>query len=79
METCSEKCTGCSVRAVRCSEGHCDGEGRDAAESELGAVVREAGLDKNAEIWQKFFWKISRKSFVYAEYRDCKFVCYMRE
>lgn len=27
----------------------------------------------------QFKKKISRKSFVYAEYRDCKFVCYMRE
>lgn len=41
METCSERCTGCSVQAVRRSEGHCDGEGRDAAEGELGAVVRK--------------------------------------
>lgn len=27
----------------------------------------------------QFKKKISRKSFVYAEYRDCKFVRYMRE
>jgi len=45
----------------------------------LGVCARELGWIKNAEIWQKFFWKISRKSFVYEEYRDCKFVRYMRE
>lgn len=45
----------------------------------MGVCARELGWIKNAEIWQKFFWKISRKSFVYAEYRDCKFVRYMRE
>ena len=54
METCSERCTGCSVRAVRHSEGHCNGEGWDAAESELGAGARGAGVDVMDVFFEKF-------------------------
>ena len=43
-------------------------EGWDVAKGELGWIKM-----------QKFKKKISRKSFIYAEYCRCKFVRYMRE
>ena len=58
METCSERCTGCSVRAVSRSEGHCGGIGQDAAESELGVEDRELGW----MLWTYFFEKLKKFS-----------------